>query len=152
MNIKNIKDVSIDDFDAVIMPGGFGAAVNLSNFASKQADATVNADVEKFVADMLRAGKPVGAMCIAPGTLAKIAQNAGKKLTLTFGSTAKYQELVKALEAMGHTHKDCTPDNCVIDEANKVVSTPAFMEGESIKDIYPGIEKLVKAVLDFVGN
>ena len=150
MEIKDIATVTADDFDAVILPGGFGAATNLSDFATKQADAAVNPDVEKLVAEMLEKNKPVAAICIAPGTLAKIAQNAGKNLTLTFGPTEQYKELAQALEKMGHKHQDCTVEDCIIDKENKVVTTPAFMVGPGIADINKGIEKLVKALLDLI--
>ncbi|MCD4655966.1 MAG: isoprenoid biosynthesis glyoxalase ElbB [Planctomycetes bacterium] len=150
MNIKDIAHADVNEFDAVVIPGGFGAAMNLSDFGQKQADATVNADVDRFVGKFLEAGKPVGAMCIAPGTLAKIAQNHGKNITLTFGPRSQYKELAKAVESLGHTHQDCAVDDCVVDAENKVVTTPAFMLGPGIADIYKGIRKLVSELLALI--
>ena len=147
MNIKDIADADESEYDAVVIPGGFGAAMNLSDFGQKQANATVNPDVDRFVGKFLDAGKPVGAMCIAPGTLAKIAQNHRKNITLTFGPRLQYLQLAEAVESMGHTHQDCAVDECVVDKANKVVTTPAFMVGPGIADIYKGITKLVHELL-----
>ena len=67
--IKDLQEVQAPDIDALIIPGGFGAAKNLSDFAFKGTAATVHPEVERLLNDMVAAGKPVGAICIAPGDL-----------------------------------------------------------------------------------
>ena len=42
---RDVRELKAADFDALIMPGGFGVAKNLSDFAVKGADCTVDADV-----------------------------------------------------------------------------------------------------------
>ena len=148
MNIADITDANPDDFDAVILPGGFGAATNLSDFGAKHAQGTVNPEVNNFVGAFLNAGKPVGAICIAPGTLALIAKNFNKNVTLTFGPRSDYDALAKAVESLGHTYESCPVDECIVDSANKVVTTPAFMVGPGIADIYKGIKKLVDKIIE----
>jgi enhancing lycopene biosynthesis protein 2 len=78
--IKALTEFSAENFDALIFPGGYGAAKNLSNFALKGADCKVNIQVEKVVQDMVKLKKPVGALCIAPVLMARIM--AGPELTI----------------------------------------------------------------------
>jgi len=67
--IKNVKNISAGDIDGLILPGGFGAVTNLSDFAFKGKDTLVNEDVKRLLNEMTSTGKPVGAICIAPATL-----------------------------------------------------------------------------------
>lgn len=144
-NIKNLKDVKASEIDALILPGGFGAAKNLSDFAVKGADATVHPEVKRILQEMLSAGKPVGAICIAPATVAKAI--ADKKPELTIGTDAG---TAAAIEKTGAKHKSCSVDMICIDKANKLVTTPAYMLGPGIKDIAVGIEKLVNQVVSMI--
>ncbi len=142
-NISDIKDVSAADMDGLIIPGGFGAAKNLSDFAVKGKDAEVNPDVQKLISDMHSAGKPVGALCIAPATLAKALCDKSPEVTIG-NDTGTGQ----AIESMGGQHNICTVDAIHVDSANKLVTTPAYMLGPGIKDVALGIEKLVEKVIE----
>ena len=140
--IKNLKDLKASDLDALIMPGGMGAAKNLSDFVVKGADSTVHPEVLRILQEMLAAKKPVGAICIAPATLAKAV--ADKKPEITIGNDVN---TAAVLEQIGAKHCECKVDDICIDKKNKIVTTPAYMLGPGIKDIALGIEKLVKQVL-----
>ncbi len=140
--IKDLKDVLAAELDALIMPGGLGAAKNLSDFAVKGPEASVNPEVERILKEMVEAGKPVGAICIAPATLTKALSE--KKPEITIGNDVS---TASAIEAMGGKHSECTVDMIHVDEKNKIVSTPAYMLGPGIKEIAVGIEKLVDKVL-----
>lgn len=140
--IKNLKDLKASDLDALIMPGGMGAAKNLSDFVLKGADSTVHPEVLRILQEMLAAKKPVGAICIAPATLAKAV--ADKKPEITIGNDVN---TAAVLEQMGAKHCECKVDTVCVDKKNKIVTTPAYMLGPGIKDIAPGIEELVKQVL-----
>ncbi len=144
-NIRNLKDVKASEMDALILPGGFGAAKNLSDFAVKGPEATVQPDVKRILEEMLSAGKPVGAICIAPATVAKAL--ADKKPEVTIGTDAG---TAAAIEKTGAKHKSCSVDMIHIDQKNKIVSTPAYMLGPGIKDVAVGIEKLVNQVLSMI--
>jgi len=144
-NIKDISKVKAADIDGLIIPGGFGAAKNLSDFAVKGKDAVVNEDVKRLLNDMVSAGKPVGAICIAPATLTKALE--GKNPEVTIGNDIG---TASAIEAMGGQHKECSVDMIHVDSNNKLVTTPAYMLGPGIKDIAVGIEKLVNKVLELV--
>ncbi len=144
--IRNLKDVGAVDLDGLIIPGGFGAAKNLSDFAVKGAEAEVNPEVGRILEEMVSAGKPVGALCIAPATLTRAL--GGRNPEVTIGSD---EDTASAIEAMGGKHKVCTVEMIHLDEKHKVVTTPAYMLGPGIKDVAQGIEKLVAKVLDLAG-
>ncbi len=75
------------DLDGIIFPGGFGAAKNLCDFASKGAAATVHPAVAGLIKEMAAARKPIGALCIAPTVIAAVL---GKECapTVTIGNDA----------------------------------------------------------------
>ncbi len=147
-DIKNIAEVKAADIDALIFPGGFGAAKNLCDFAVKGADCTVNTDVSRLVLEMHSAGKPVGFICIAPALAAKIYGLAGiKGVKLTIGTD---KDTAEAIEAMGAEHVNCDVRDCVVDADHKVVTTPAYMLATRINELADGIEKLVNEVLKLV--
>lgn len=142
-DITDVRKVRAEDLDALILPGGFGAAKNLCTFATEGVNLKVNADVERLVRDMAAAGKPLGFVCISPVIAAKVLGS--RKVKLTIGNDPGTAE---ALSALGAVHVDTPVDQVVVDEKNKVVSTPAYMLGPSIAPVASGIEKLVGAVLE----
>ena len=143
-NIKDVKSVSAADLDAIILPGGFGAAKNLSTFATEGAECKIDADVEKLLRDMHQAGKPIGALCIAPAVVARIF-GADLHPELTIGTD---EGTGKALETMGAKHVSTPVTGIVVDRKNKIVTTPCYMLAENISQVADGAEKAVKAVLE----
>lgn len=139
-NIKDLKDFDAGGFDAIIFPGGFGVAKNLSSFAFDGADCSVNPDVEKSILAMVKAGKPIGALCISPAVMAKVLQGA----ELTIGSD---KETAEAIEKMGATHKTTTHGEVVVDEGFKLVTTPCYMLDATILDIADGANNVVKTMM-----
>lgn len=143
--IKDLKDVKASDLDALIIPGGFGAAKNLSDFAINNVQAQVHPEVQRIITDMINSQKPVGAICIAPATLTKAI--ADKQPEVTIGNDLGTAD---AIEKMGGKHVTCTVDQIHVDRNKKIVTTPAYMLGPGIKDVAIGIEKLVAAVLALI--
>ncbi len=141
--IVDVKAVKAEDLDALIIPGGYGAAKNLCTFATEGVKLQVNPDVERLVRDMAAAGKPLGFVCIAPVIAAKVL--GAKKVKLTIGNDPA---TAAALNALGAVHVDAPVDQIVVDEKNRVVSTPAYMLGPTIAPVAAGIERLVGAVLE----
>ncbi|MCX6639207.1 MAG: isoprenoid biosynthesis glyoxalase ElbB [bacterium] len=144
--IDDIADVKADDLDGLIIPGGYGAAKNLVDFAVKGSDCTIHPEVDRLINDLFKAKKPIGVMCIAPAVLARALKNQNVSVKLTIGND---KDTAKALEAMGAKHVDCRVEDIVVDEAHKIVSTPAYMLGPWIKDVAAGIEKLVGKVMEW---
>lgn len=140
--ITNLADIKADDLDAVILPGGFGAAKNLSSVAFDGPDAKVNKELATLLKAMHSAGKPIGAICITPAVVSKVFADMG--ITLTIGDDAG---TAGAIGAMGNQHQNSTVDQIVVDEKNGVVSTAAYMCAASISDVGVGIAKLVNEVI-----
>lgn len=144
--IRNINQVSASDLDAVIFPGGFGAAKNLCNFAEKGAGAAINPEVARLLKDMAAARKPICAICIAP---ALIAATLGKEYapSVTIGNDAG---TAAAIRQTGSVHVDCPVTEFVVDKEHKIVSTPAYMLAETISQAAEGIEKAVRATIEMI--
>lgn len=142
--IRDLAEVRGDELDALILPGGFGAAKNLSTFATEGEGAAVEPQTARLLGEMLGAKKPVGVVCIAPAVLAAVLRDLGRSGTLTIGTD---EETAGALRRMGVEHAPCPVDEIRIDEGNGVVSTPAYMLAGRISEAAAGIEKLVAEVL-----
>lgn len=143
--VKDIKTVAADTLDAVVLPGGFGAAKNLCDFAEKGPACAVNPDVERLLKAVHAAGKPIGAICIAPALLARLFGAEHPKLTIgTDPGTAA------ALEKCGAKHERCEIGGVVVDADGKFVTTPAYMLAPSLKELAADAEKLVAEVLRLV--
>jgi enhancing lycopene biosynthesis protein 2 len=144
--IKDIAHADPQDYDGAIFPGGYGAAKNLSNFASMGVKCELQPAVQKFITAMNSAGKPLGFICISPALAAKALGHL--KPTLTIGNDTT---TANALTELGAYHIETPVDEICIDEKNRIVSTPAYMiEDATLADISTGIEKLVKAVLKLI--
>ena len=141
--ISAVDDLVVGDFDAILFPGGFGAAKNLSTLAFDGPEFTVDPSISKLVSDAHEAGLVLGFMCIAPAIGAAVLGS--KSVQLTIGNDAG---TAAALESKGAKHIDCSVNEIAVDESLKVVSTPAYMLAESIADAESGIRKLVNKVLE----
>ncbi|MBI5535572.1 MAG: isoprenoid biosynthesis glyoxalase ElbB [Deltaproteobacteria bacterium] len=144
-NVKPLSTLSMADYDALVLPGGFGAAKNLIDYGVKGAKCGIDADMERVLKEARTQNKPIGAICIAPVIVAR-ALGADHHPTLTIGKDAG---TAGDLEKMGAKHQEAPPDGIVVDEANRVVSTPAYMSATRITEVSDGITKLVERVLAF---
>lgn len=139
--IIDLASANADDYDALIIPGGFGAAKNLSDFAVNGTNLTINTDLKAFVQALNDQNKPIGLICIAPTMVPNLF---GEGTQCTIGTDA---DTSAAINAMGGQHVDCAVDNIVVDESAKVVTTPAYMLAGRISEVAAGISKLVDKVL-----
>jgi enhancing lycopene biosynthesis protein 2 len=145
--IEDVAEVTPDDLDALIIPGGFGAAKNLCTFAVDGPKCRVNEAAARLIRGMLVARKPVGAVCIAPAMLAKALEGTDIHPKLTVGNDAGTAANIKA---MGGVHEACPVREFVVDREHKIVSTPAYMLAGRISEAADGIEKLVKKVIELI--
>jgi len=146
-DIIPLSKLEVKNVDAVIFPGGYGAAKNLCTFGLKGPDCEIDKDAKRVILDTLKSGKPLGVMCIAPALAAKATQNTEFKLTLTIGNDPG---TAKALESLGAKHINCPVEDIVFDERYKVVSTPAYMLGPSVAKVAQGIDKLVQKIVNLI--
>jgi enhancing lycopene biosynthesis protein 2 len=143
--IKDLATATGTEHDGWIIPGGFGAVKNLSDFASKGASGTVNREVNRVIREAFAARLPVGACCIAPAVLGLIGKASSTKLKLTLGTD---RELAQVTTGMGHTHVDAGVTDVVIDAERKVATTPAYMvDGAAIHEVQQGIDAMVRQVV-----
>jgi len=141
-DIVAVERLSADSLDALVLPGGFGAALNLCDFAGKGPQCSVHPGVEALLRAMHAAGKPIGAICIAPALIARVLGS--EKPALTIGDD---RTTAAALAACGARHEDCEVGEVVHDSRLRLVSTPAYMLGPRISDVATGIAKLCRQVV-----
>ncbi len=142
--IQPLSQADANQLDALIVPGGFGAAKNLSDFATQGAACQVDESLALLTREIYKQNKPIGFICIAPALLPKLL---GEPVRVTIGNDIDTAECV---EEMGGTHIVCPVDDIVVDAQHKVVTTPAYMLANSISEAAKGIDKLVERVLGFI--
>lgn len=140
--VRDLKELDSLALDALILPGGYGAAKNLSNYAFKGAGCEVNAEVAAAVQSFYKAGKPLGFICISPVIAARVLGY--EQIELTIGNDP---ETAADIETMGALHISCPVRNALVSRKGKVVSTPAYMLEATIGEVAGGIEKLVSDLL-----
>lgn len=144
--VQPLDQFSEGEIDALIIPGGYGAAKNLCNFAYKGAEGEVRSDLLQILENMHTHKKPIGAICIAPAIVGLALKN--KNIKLTLGAQG---EASQEIEKLGHRHQVCAADECVIDEAHRILSTPAYMHDQApLHQIFEGIRKLVAELVTMV--
>lgn len=139
-DITPLAKLNAAEFDLLVIPGGYGVAKNLSDFAFEGVKATVEAEFSAAIEAFYAAKKPIVAICIAPAVLAAVLKNKG--ITLTIGEDAG---TAAAIEAFGNTHKPCASDEVCIDEAHRIATCSAYMREDALTPIAKGIERAVAA-------
>ncbi|WP_193771046.1 isoprenoid biosynthesis glyoxalase ElbB [Candidatus Magnetaquicoccus inordinatus] len=142
--ITDLSKISANDLDGIILPGGFGAAKNLSTLAFSGSSPIINSDLARLLNDLHSEGKPIGAICISPAVVALALKEKG--VLLTIGDD---KETAASIEATGNRHQESKYSEIVVDSENKIVSTSAYMCAQSIGEAGVGIEKLVQQVLSW---
>ncbi len=139
--IKDITTLDPKNFDALVMPGGFGVAKNLSDIAFKGEKGSIVPEVKNIIRKFLELKKPIGAICISPAIVAAALEGyAVPKLTLG--------EMNPLLKGFGANEEVCTTTEICVDNDNRIISTPAYMYKDRIANVAVGIEKLVKKVME----
>ena len=141
--IKDLDKLKVSDFDALVVPGGFGVAKNLSDFAFKGTEMTVLKAFEDVILEFVKQEKPIGALCITPAIIAKILEEA----TITIGSD---NDTIIAVEALGAKHQITDHGEVVIDKKYKLATTPCYMLDATILEIADGANNVVKAVFEMM--
>lgn len=143
--VKALNLYKAEDFDALVFPGGMGAALNLSDFGTKGEDMEVNVEIRKAIERTYELHKPIAAICIAPVILAKVLGKNG--ICLTFG---KECEASKVAEKLGARHIQSGATEVVVDRKHKILTTPAYMVAENISQIFEGGNNIIKELKTFL--
>ncbi len=141
--IIGLSQLKVDEIDAIILPGGFGAAKNLCDFAVAGEKFQVNPEVARVLLQAHQQGKPIGFVCIAPAIAARLF--GAEKVDVTIGTD---KATAAALQSAGAKHIPCNVEEIVVDRRLKIVTTPAYMLAQRITEAESGINKLVQAVLE----
>jgi enhancing lycopene biosynthesis protein 2 len=154
--IRDVASVHADDLDALVFPGGYGVTMNLSDYATHPQKPTVHTEVARLMREMHAARKPIGLACIAPvlaaavfGTVASTGAAPAHPPRLTIGTDA---ETARNIEAMGALHQPVGPTEVVVDEDNRLVTTPCYMNDVGPWIVYQGAERMVEEVLRLTGD
>ncbi len=139
-DIKALSEFNASEFDALLLPGGFGAAKNLSSFAVDGESLVVNTDIYSSLCSMHRLGKPIGALCISPVILAKVFD--GAKVTVGMACDAS-----EVINTIGADHVVTTHGDVVVDENLNLITSPCYMLDASISQIYDGAQGVIKEIL-----
>lgn len=142
--VRQMSDYNPADFDVLVIPGGAGAVKNLSTFAKDGPGCTIDHNVQNAILETHKAGKPIGAICISPALVARAFKDTDVQVTVTIG---KDNGPAGGIREMGAKHVTCGYDEIYVDEANRIVTTPAYMEAGNIAEAAVGIEKLVEKLL-----
>ena len=141
--IEDITKLSANDFDGLAMPGGFGAALHLSNWAEHGANCSVNPHLEKAITEFHVKSKPIAAICIAPTIVARVL---GKHhVTVTIGNDAN---TIKEITKTGALHETCPVEDFVTDRDHKIITTPAYMYEAKPYQVFKGISGLAKEFME----
>ncbi|MBM4108137.1 MAG: isoprenoid biosynthesis glyoxalase ElbB [Phycisphaerae bacterium] len=149
--IAPVSSLNADAFDALVFPGGFGAAKNLCTFARDGADCTVNPDVRRVVSAFHAHRKPIALCCIAPVIAARLLGTAmgGEGCTVTIGSD---EGTAQSIRRMGSTNVPKHVTEAYVDRDNRLVSTPAYMCDAGPYDVFTGIGKMIDELVAMVGQ
>ncbi|RLD57852.1 MAG: isoprenoid biosynthesis protein ElbB [Bacteroidetes bacterium] len=144
-NILALDKFNAKNFDAIIFPGGLGAAKNLSSYAIDGVNCDVNDEVADAIKSMAKLKKPIGALCISPVIIAKVLAN----VELTIGNDSN---TANDVSQMGATHKNTANGEVTVDIKNKIVTNPCYMLNASIAQIGEGADNVVKSILELIDN
>lgn len=145
-DIHDLSELTVDSFEALMIPGGFGVAKNLCTFAFDGADCQVLPEAQSVIKEFYAQKKPIGAVCIAPALIAKALGDQGINITI-----GKHPETAKEIEKTGATHSNCEVTEICVDEGHKIVTSPAYMyDNADLKDVFIGVSSCVQKLLELV--
>jgi len=154
-NIKDLAEVSANDMDGLVMPGGFGVAKNFTKWAFEGSKGEINKDVKRLINEIVKEHKPIAAVCMSPTTLAKALEGTGVEANLTVGTTKEkspYQiaEINEEMKKVGANPILCSVTEVITDDVNNIVSSPCYMMEGTIAQINEGIQKTIAKLVELV--
>lgn len=141
--VRSLSELQESEFEALVLPGGYGAALHLCTWAQKGAQCEVLPDLKKAIIDFHAASKPIGAICIAPVILARVLGS--HQVCVTIGNDV---ETAQEIEKTGAIHEQCDVEEYVSDRLNKVLTTPAYMYDTTPYKVFVGVSKMIKELVE----
>ena len=154
-DIHDINSISPADIDALVIPGGFGNAKNLTNWAFNGPDGKILPEVKLLIINMINIGKPIAALCVSPVVLAKALEGSGIEPTLTIGTDKEespydIQGFTGGLEKIGMLTKMKTVREILVDPKNKIVTAPCYMMNANILDVRKNVRSAIESLRDLI--
>ncbi|MDP6909444.1 MAG: isoprenoid biosynthesis glyoxalase ElbB [Flavobacteriales bacterium] len=153
--ISDLSETTAESIDALVIPGGFGAAKNLTKWAFSGPDGEINADVQRIINEMVQANKPVVGLCMGPTVIAKALEGTGIKSRLTVGTTEEespyeIDAISQGMEKAGAVAEMKSIQQILIDEENRIITAPCYMMEGSITDIRNNIKQAIDALFEML--
>lgn len=156
-NISRVEKADTGLLDALVIPGGFGAAKNLNTWAINGPDSDINSEVRKLIIDMLAEGKPVVGLCMGPTVIAKAVEGTGMTIKLTVGTTEEpspydIKSISDGMNKIGAKSQMQSIKGIVYDEENNVITAPCYMMEASISEVQSNIEQAINKLFEVLNK
>ena len=153
--IKDLSTFAISDVDAIVLPGGFGAAKNLSTWAFDGPNASVNEQVKSVIQEVVKAQKPIVSLCISPVIIAKVFEGTHIQPNLTVGTTADsspydIKATSEALQSIGAKTSYTSIQEVLVDEQNKIITAPCYMMEANVAEVFQNIQKSIQKLAEII--
>ena len=153
--ISDLAEISVENLDALVIPGGFGAAKNLTKWAFNGPDGEIEPEVKRIISKMVEAGKPIVGICMGPTVIAKALEGAGSKAHLSVGTTEEaspyeIDDIRKGLEKAGAVAEMKSINEISIDKVNKIICAPSYMMEGSITDVRNNIKQGIDELFEML--
>ncbi len=154
-DIQSLDNFNSSQLDALVLPGGFGAAKNLTGWAFSGPDGDINQQVKNAIISMVKSKKPVAGLCMGPTVIAKALEDSGVSATLTVGSTEapspyEIDAISQGMEKTGATAVMKTVEEISVDTENKIVTAPCYMMEADILQIRNNVQKAIDELVKLV--
>lgn len=151
-NILELGEVSASDYDALVMPGGFGTAKNFTKWAFEGPDGPIIDSVKNLILDFVRSGEPIGALCMSPTTVAKALQDTDYHAKLTVGTTEEASPydigaISEGVNSTGAVAEMKTVREISVDNDLKIVTAPCYMMEAEISEVHRNIQQAIQEVI-----
>lgn len=147
-NIRNLATLTADELDALVMPGGFGTAKNITKWAFEGPKGAILEPVKKLILDLVALKKPIVGLCMSPTTLAKALEGSGISAHLTVGTDAEASPyeisgISAGINSLGQQAEMKTVREVAVDRANKIITAPCYMMEASLLDVRNNIRMAI---------
>lgn len=153
--ITDLAEVTADQLDALVIPGGFGAAKNLTTWAFNGPDGEINTDVKRIINEMVSSSKPIVGLCMGPTVIAKALEGVGLNEHLTVGTTEEaspyeIDAISVGMEKAGAVAEMKTVHEISVDSQNRIITAPCYMMEASISDIRENIKQAIDQLFEML--
>jgi len=154
-DIKNINEIDGFDIDGLVIPGGFGSAINFTTWGLSGPDSEILPEVKLFLVNLINVGKPICALCVSPVVVAKALEGSDIHPSLTLGTDKEkspydINSFHSGIEKTGAIAETKSIREITIDKKNRIVSAPCYMMDATIVEIRDNIKQAVEAMISLI--